>query len=199
VGNECGIYADCIDCVCTPTPELCGDGTIQWRAGETCDPPGSTCGAGGNPNWVCNENCQCEFVASCGDGRIQWKQGEECEPVPGLDRCGPGRICDPDTCRCIRDIGPQECEPQTCETEFTCDCDEIMDCCCFEVAEGGGLCVTGRSCPGLVACPNGTVDCPDGEACFVNTCCDGPVCAPLVCEALPAATAQSTGATMSGN
>ncbi len=181
----------------TPPPPTCGDGRIQWKRGETCDPPGSICGARGNPQWQCNDACQCVFVRGfCGDGKIQWKAGEQCEPFPGLDKCGPGRVCR--DCRCVPDIGPQECEPQTCET-LTCDCDEIMDCCCFEVAEGGGLCVASQSCRRLVACPNGTIDCPDGEACFVNTCCDGPVCVPLVCEVLPTAAVQSTGETMSGN
>jgi hypothetical protein len=62
VGNECGPYGDCIDCVCVNPPAFCGDGKIQWKAGETCDPPGSICGSRGNPNWVCSDTCQCEFV-----------------------------------------------------------------------------------------------------------------------------------------
>jgi hypothetical protein len=41
---------------------LCGDGIIHWKQGETCDPPGSICGSGGNPAWVCSDLCKCEFV-----------------------------------------------------------------------------------------------------------------------------------------
>jgi hypothetical protein len=43
-------------------PPNCGDGVIQWKQGETCDPPGSICGRGGNPNWICSEACACEYV-----------------------------------------------------------------------------------------------------------------------------------------
>jgi hypothetical protein len=79
-------------------PGECGDGRIQWKAGETCDPPGSSCGNG----WVCDDFCKCvPLPPVCGDGKIQWRAGEQCEPVPGLDRCGPGRVCDPSQCVCV--------------------------------------------------------------------------------------------------
>ncbi len=46
-----------------PAPR-CGNGRIDWKLGETCDEPGSICGSGGNPNWVCSDQCKCEFVRS---------------------------------------------------------------------------------------------------------------------------------------
>jgi hypothetical protein len=61
VGNECGPRAECIDCVCESTA-YCGDGIVQWRRGERCDPPSSICGSRGNPDWVCSDTCECEFV-----------------------------------------------------------------------------------------------------------------------------------------
>jgi hypothetical protein len=47
---------------CCPVGPLCGDGKIQWNLGETCDPPGSICGSGGNPAWQCTDLCRCVGV-----------------------------------------------------------------------------------------------------------------------------------------
>ena len=111
IGDECDVdysralLQTCEDQLAQCCPHLipaeCGDGKIQWKAGETCDPPGSSCGNG----WVCDDLCQCvPLPPLCGDGKIQWRAGEQCEPAPGLDRCGPGRVCDPFQCVCV----PQE-------------------------------------------------------------------------------------------
>jgi hypothetical protein len=83
--------------VCDETP-LCSDGIIQWKRGETCDPPGSICGARGNPDWVCNESCRCVYAGYCGDGRVQWHRGEECELGVG-NECGPHAECI--SCACV--------------------------------------------------------------------------------------------------
>jgi hypothetical protein len=58
VGNGCGPYGECVDCLCVADPP-CGNGVIDWKLGETCDPPGSICGAGGKPAWQCTEQCRC--------------------------------------------------------------------------------------------------------------------------------------------
>ena len=101
VDDDCDGLTDGEDPDCLQIPPNCGDGRINWRQGETCDPPGSICGARGNPQWQCIDACRCVFTAGfCGDGVIQWKRGEQCEPSAGLDRCGPGRICI--DCRCVR-------------------------------------------------------------------------------------------------
>jgi hypothetical protein len=76
----------------------CGDGIIQWKKGETCDPPGSVCGSYGNADFMCDEFCQCVYAGLCGDGKIQWGAGEQCEPSEGLDSCGPGKVCVNCTC-----------------------------------------------------------------------------------------------------
>ncbi len=124
-------------------PGSCGDGIVQYRAGERCDPPGSVCGARGNPDFMCDDFCQCVYVGFCGDGRIQWKAGEECEPYPGREKCGPGRICNPDTCICeaeADDLSPvcgdgiiddgEECElDEDCEfrREVCVECNCVPD------------------------------------------------------------------------
>jgi hypothetical protein len=79
-------------------PAECGDGTIQWKAGEDCDPPGSPCGVGR----VCDDSCQCTPLApACGDGVIQWRAGETCDPPGSV--CGSGGnpdwVCS-ETCSC---------------------------------------------------------------------------------------------------
>jgi hypothetical protein len=76
------------------------------------------------------------------------------------------------------------CAPQTCGT-YTFDCSPINPgCICMQVAEGGGHCSSGTFlCSTAVPCPNGSVDCPAGQRCYVNTCCDGPVCGPAECSA----------------
>jgi hypothetical protein len=93
VGNECGVYANCIDCRCVPKGELCGDGIIQWKAGEQCEPGVGRCG----PYSECIE-CRCVNVSFCGDGVVNWRRGEECEIGVG-NECGPGAQCI--ECRCL--------------------------------------------------------------------------------------------------
>lgn len=79
---------------------------------------------------------------------------------------------------CGPDVRP--CQPQTCGT-FTV-CDPEVSCFCFEVVEGGGVCVNDYFCANAVRCPNGTSDCPLGSVCTTNTCCGEPLCAELICD-----------------
>ncbi len=164
-------------------PPLCGDGTVQWNRGETCDPPGSECGVDGT--WFCGWLCQCLPRPSvCGDAIITWSAGEECEPFPGLDSCGAGEVCDPDTCRCVNEFDVEPCDPRPLdcfEESEPCTNFPPFDCICYEIAEGGGLCINDFYCDAAVDCPNGTGDCPAGHVCAVNNCCDGPKCAPARC------------------
>lgn len=81
------------------------------------------------------------------------------------------RACGPDV---------RSCQPQTCGT-FTI-CDPEVSCFCFEMVEGGGVCVNDYFCANAVRCPNGTSDCPLGSVCTTNTCCGEPLCAALVCD-----------------
>lgn len=74
----------------------------------------------------------------------------------------------------------RSCQPQTCGTFTVCDPD--VDCFCFEVVEGGGVCVNDYFCFSAVRCPNGTSDCPSGSVCTTNTCCGEPLCAALICD-----------------
>jgi hypothetical protein len=182
--------------VCHPNclePGICGNGVIEWRLGETCDPPGSQCGR--TAKWVCNDNCQCvRKKGECGDGIVEWKAGENCEPGVG-NECGPNKVCV--NCRCVE-------EPLIRECPGTDNCDDgILDFCpdsgcqCHPLAEGGGLCIDSQPCAGQEPCTN-SGECPPGELCFVNTCCGpGGLCLDVVCSDNPPLAADD-GAGMSG-
>jgi hypothetical protein len=49
-----------VDCVCVPWP-YCGDGIVQWKRGEECDPPREVCGE--SRKWMCSDTCSCEYIA----------------------------------------------------------------------------------------------------------------------------------------
>lgn len=71
-----------------------------------------------------------------------------------------------------------ECAGQTCSTFTTCNPGSgCVDPVCGSLAEGGGICVEGRTpCFGLADCTT-SADCGSG-LCFVDSCCGRPVCAP---------------------
>jgi len=73
------------------------------------------------------------------------------------------------------------CEPQTCGN-YTYDCSPGNPCVCYMLADGGGFCGPEWVCE--LPCPNGTVDCPNGYKCALNTCCGVPVCVPADCSAI---------------
>jgi hypothetical protein len=94
------ITADiCVESTCEPPPN-CGDDRINWRQGETCDPPGSICGSRGNPSWTCDECCQCIYTppepTECGNGIVE--RGENCEEDEDC-RNFPQEICR--DCHCV--------------------------------------------------------------------------------------------------
>jgi hypothetical protein len=100
-------------------------------------------------------------------------------PIADQEPCGPE--------------GPSpECEGAECGSFETCN--EPTPCpspVCVTTAEGGGWCVEGSTpCDGLIRCPGGTGDCPEGSICAVRTCCGDPVCVPpeAFCEQEPGAT-----------
>jgi hypothetical protein len=104
--------------LCDETP-FCGDGILQWKLGETCEPGvGNECGL----NAECID-CQCIPVTQeelCGNGVINWNAGETCDP-PGA-QCGatPDWVCN-ELCQCafvgfcgdaiIQWNNGEECEP----------------------------------------------------------------------------------------
>jgi hypothetical protein len=105
--------------------------------------------------------------------------------------CNPGACCLPQ-----RDI----CDnPGTCANGFP-NCNSNPDCLCFDAAEGSGGCSRNFSCAEHLPCPNGSSDCPSGETCYVNTCCNGPICGPSQCvtSSTAAPVDPSAGPTASG-
>jgi hypothetical protein len=74
----------------------CGDGIIQWREGETCEPPDSHIFG----SWYCDTECQAYSEPGyCGDGIVQWRRGERCELEVG-NECGPLGECI--ECQCVK-------------------------------------------------------------------------------------------------
>ncbi len=75
--------------------------------------------------------------------------------------------------------GPAKCDPDHCGTFTPCSPEP---CFCFEVAEGGGLCLGDFFCDTHQNCTSSD-DCPDGRPCLVNHCCGVGKCGPLQCQA----------------
>ena len=70
-----------------------------------------------------------------------------------------------------------QCLGGVCDSFETCQANNF--CFCGFNTEGGGRCFFGANpCSASVACPNGSSDCPPGETCWAQSCCDGPICAP---------------------
>jgi hypothetical protein len=144
---------------------LCGDGRIQWRHGETCEPPNTTI----NRGWYCDENCQSRPVR-CGDGMVMgWEQCEfdrdcenfpieiceECHCVPNPGFCGDGMVQWNFGENCEPGVG-NECGPgRFCDPEL-CICREKTDgleACCTRF--GGCLETTPAECRGISGTPQG--------------------------------------------
>jgi cysteine-rich repeat protein len=92
--EECDDGADNNDflqgaCRTDCTAARCGDGVVDYLAGEECDDLGV--GAG------CSATCQIEAPVTCGDGQLDLDQGEECDDAnldPG-DGCSPACQLEP--------------------------------------------------------------------------------------------------------
>jgi len=111
-------------------------------------------------------------------------QDRVCDPTTGLCpepepvECDTvDEECNPETGECIG-VGP--CDPGGCATGFI-QCNDNASCICGEAAEGGGFCFLTRSCGEVAPCPNGTGDCPPGETCVINTCCNPAATCGLPC------------------
>jgi hypothetical protein len=92
-----------------------------------------------------------------------------------------------DCVACVTDADcpadPGKCMESSCDRRITCDnpktaCGGFQPsscgsgCECFMRPDGSGMCASGAACPGPCG-PQG--ECPDGQACFINTCC-GTTC-----------------------
>jgi hypothetical protein len=113
----------------------CGDGIIQWREGETCEPPDSHIFG----SWYCDAMCQAYYEPPyCGDDIIQWREGEQCE-IPPLDRCGPRAECIECVCVSTAYCGDgivQWRRGEQCELEVGNECGplgECIECQCVKV------------------------------------------------------------------
>lgn len=60
-------------------------------------------------------------------------------------------------------------------------CDEANGCFCHATIEGDVNCANTFACAAAQPCST-SLDCPSGQACYVNTCCGPPVCGPADCQ-----------------
>ena len=105
-------------------------------------------------------------------GEFQLDISDDGAPCSGGVDCGGsaiGACCSPDG---------GACQGGTCGTFATCGGNDT--CICAFDSDNGGRCFSGTTpCGGATPCPNGNIDCPAGEFCLAQSCCDGPVCGPL--------------------
>jgi len=161
---------------------VCGDGILDPRTGEECEPPGTpSCDA------------QCHAIRVCGDGVIDGFEGEECEP-PGTATCDA-------SCHFIHTCGNGVIEPgEECDGQPACNgnCRLSLSLCC----DLGGACLGGsaddgygvynfakecfivgghgsyRACVGTDPCPPPA---PPGIGCTIGSCQDEPITPIALC------------------
>ena len=68
------------------------------------------------------------------------------------------------------------CTGGTCGT-YESGCSTNDGCLCFQTADGNGLCDIPRSCDTVADC---SVCLAANMACVTNSCCEGPICGPLI-------------------
>jgi hypothetical protein len=131
----------------------CGDGIVDRRNGEQCEPPGAG---------LCDASCR---VIVCGNGVLD--PGEECEP-PGTPTCSP--FCRAKNCGDgVVDPATESCEPPntpSCDAQcyriFACG-DGVVDASHGEECEPPGQATCDASCQFVHICGNGVIE--RGEEC----------------------------------
>ena len=175
-GAACNALFAQLEYACLPDSacryNVCGDGILDPKDGEGCEPPGVG---------LCDAYCQ---VIVCGNGKID--PGEQCEP-PRTASCDPN--CQTKHCGDgIVDPVNEECEPpntptcdaqcyilracgngvvdayagEECEPPGTATCDAT---CHFKGTCGNGVIEPGEECDGQAGC---TADCK----LLRSVCCD---------------------------
>ncbi|MFH1110199.1 MAG: type II secretion system protein [Planctomycetota bacterium] len=197
------------DALCAyTTPEKCFFelGGIFWNVFDDCNPndcppTGACCVPGGcleTSRSLCEGNrgrymgdgtdcsptiCAPPTEACCfATGGCQDRPRDTCLELGGTPQ-GPGTSCaDPSMCL---PTGACCAPPQGCTVGGSCGtfphCGGSFSCYCFDPAEGGLDCTRDFACSTAAPCPNGTPSCPAGQVCYVETCCEIPVCATPGC------------------
>lgn len=137
----------------------CGDGILDYRSNEKCEPPGVG---------LCDPWCQ---LIVCGNGTID--PGEECEPprTPTCDFACRSKDCG----NGVVEPGTEECEPPNTPT-----CDEqcyirrvcgngVVDAYDFEECEPPGTATCDAACHFIHTCGNGVIE--QGEECDGQSYC----------------------------
>jgi hypothetical protein len=195
--GDCAVSCDDDDAC---TSDTCVEGECVSTAVD-CDDDNECTADSCDPETGCANTPVADGTACADDGNVCTRdvcRNGECVhlPIPGCcrtdDDCGPDQSCIDNVCE---DNPDPECAGETCETFTECS-PANPDCVCTTTTDGGGLCVPGSTpCPGLALCPGGQGDCPANSLCVEASCCDEPVCVPLILrEQCPEAATATTRA-----
>jgi cysteine-rich repeat protein len=200
-----GCRGDCL------SDETCGNGTVDWVAGEQCDPPDDVycdsecqpivnpaCGDGNeDPGEVCDDgnhidgdgcSADCLSDESCGNGVVDVVRGEEC------DDASENSDMTPDACR--SDCTAAGCGDGVIDSNEVCDDGNTSD------GDGcRGDCLSDETCGNGVldpgeACDDGDNDSGDGcrADCRSDESCGNGIVDAIVGEVCDDATANSNSA-----
>ncbi len=159
-------------------PSVWAQGGDQGPGTQACGDAQQACeDAIAAPAWFKNRG---QMVSACAQASESDEINEDCHSCIVSQVASKNK--EPINC------GPSGCVPQTCGT-FTPGCNpDIQPCFCFSSDQAGtvGACVDAFFCDEPCDVDN---SCPEGKACYFNTCCGNPpgslpVCGPTTCTGI---------------